>query len=424
MGTDSRLVTEIERRPDRRATEPALVTGKSQMGEWINRLWVRVLELEQQIADPDGPNPQNYSTANLALADGIEKLANWSPGDALPELSSLEFQRELNEYLYGAGANNAKAISDIKADYAPKGSIPKKNSQLENDSGFITAGDVPATDLSDYATKAYSDSADQALDAKIAQNASAIAAIDTSGDGPDLSDYCTTAYSDQKDSDLNASLGNRIDANGASISTNADNITSLQTAFDAAAANMASSKSQLEVDLQSYAKKDSVYTKAETDAKVPSKTSALENDSGFITSADVPASPDLSPYAKKSELPKKTSQLENDSGYITAADVPAGGSDFSGSYNDLTDKPNIPSKTSQLQNDSGFVTADDVPAAPDLSSYAKKSEIPTDNKDLANGANYAKKSELPDLSPYATREWVEANKASSVSIDWTALPNF
>lgn len=34
---------------------------------------------------------------------------------------------------------------------------------------------------------------------------------------------------------------------------------------------------------------------------------------------------------------------------------------FSGSYNDLTNKPNIPSKTSDLTNDSGFITEEDLP---------------------------------------------------------------
>lgn len=47
---------------------------------------------------------------------------------------------------------------------------------------------------------------------------------------------------------------------------------------------------------------------------VPTKTSELTNDSGFINS-----SPDLSPYALKSSIPTKTSQLTNDSGYITSA---------------------------------------------------------------------------------------------------------
>lgn len=60
-------------------------------------------------------------------------------------------------------------------------------------------------------------------------------------------------------------------------------------------------------------------------ATVPTKTSQLQNDSGFITSASVPT---------------KTSELQNDSGFITSA--------------------SIPTKTSDLQNDSGFITSSDV----------------------------------------------------------------
>ena len=40
------------------------------------------------------------------------------------------------------------------------------------------------------------------------------------------------------------------------------------------------------------------------------------------------------------------------------ANIGAGTSSFSGSYNDLSNKPTIPSKTSQLTNDSGFITTD------------------------------------------------------------------
>lgn len=44
-------------------------------------------------------------------------------------------------------------------------------------------------------------------------------------------------------------------------------------------------------------------------------------------------------------LPTKTSELENDSGYITSEDLPS-----------------VPSKTSELENDSGFITAEEVPS--------------------------------------------------------------
>ena len=85
----------------------------------------------------------------------------------------------------------------------------------------------------------------------------------------------------------------------------------------------------------------------------------------------------LNAKANSSDIPTKTSDLTNDSGFITgyaetdpifsasiasgitSADISAwnGKSNFSGSYNDLTNKPTIPSKTSQLTNDSGYITS-------------------------------------------------------------------
>lgn len=64
---------------------------------------------------------------------------------------------------------------------------------------------------------------------------------------------------------------------------------------------------------------------------LPSKTSQLTNDSGFITEDAIPT--DLSAFA-------------NDSHFITASDIPA-----------------IPSKTSQLTNDAGFLTSVATPNA-------------------------------------------------------------
>ena len=78
---------------------------------------------------------------------------------------------------------------------------------------------------------------------------------------------------------------------------------------------------------------------------IPTKTSDLHNDSGFITAADVPT---------------KTSELTNDSGYITAADVPTKVSQLDNDLNYATTSQ-IPTKTSDLTNDSGFITSAALP---------------------------------------------------------------
>lgn len=132
---------------------------------------------------------------------------------------------------------------------------------------------------------------------------------------------------------------------------------------------------------------------------IPSKTSDLQNDSGFISSipseyitetelataisgkansadlASVATSGVYSDLTGTPTIPTKTSDLTNDSGYITT--IPSeyvtdtelqsaisGKADSSslatvattGDYDDLIDKPTIPSKTSDLTNDSGFIT--------------------------------------------------------------------
>ena len=106
--------------------------------------------------------------------------------------------------------------------------------------------------------------------------------------------------------------------------------------------------------------------------------------SGNLISGPNKISVAVANIASKSELPTKTSQLTNDSGFVTsealtgyATETWVGEQGYltsvawgdvtgkptlstvatSGSYNDLTNKPTIPTETSQLNNDSGFITS-------------------------------------------------------------------
>ena len=110
-------------------------------------------------------------------------------------------------------------------------------------------------------------------------------------------------------------------------------------------------------DGKAYARKDgawvetvestNVYTKTEADeaflpksTTIPSKTSDLTNDSGFIT-----AVPDE--YVTQTEM---VEYAQPKGEYALKSEL------FSKSYNDLTDKPTIPTNTSELTNDSDFTT--------------------------------------------------------------------
>lgn len=166
---------------------------------------------------------------------------------------------------------------------------------------------------------------------------------------------------------------------------------------------------------------------------IPTKVSQLTNDSNYTTMIEVNAQgflkehQDLSGYALKTEIPTKVSELTNDKEYITnnelvekdyvsntelnakqyttMAAVEAKG--YLTEHQDLSDyavKSEIPTKVSQLVNDKQYTTKADVEAYDyvtneelaekgyitdhqDLSSYAKKTDIPTKTSQLTNDSN-------------------------------------
>ena len=96
---------------------------------------------------------------------------------------------------------------------------------------------------------------------------------------------------------------------------------------------------------------------------IPSKTSQLTNDSGYITVSGAPVkSVDGKTGAVVTNAIKSTQQNLSDAQKAQArTNIGAGTSSFDGNYSSLSGKPTIPSKTSQLNNDSGFITSENVP---------------------------------------------------------------
>lgn len=68
-------------------------------------------------------------------------------------------------------------------------------------------------------------------------------------------------------------------------------------------------------DVSGFATKEELLVKADK-SQLPTKTSQLTNDSGFITEL-----PSLEGYALKTDIPTKISAFENDKGYITSSSL-------------------------------------------------------------------------------------------------------
>ena len=169
---------------------------------------------------------------------------------------------------------------------------------------------------------------------------------------------------------------------------------------------------------------------------IPTKTSELTNDSGFATeqwvenkhylvAADIAGKADssnvynktqvdnkLALKADKSDIPTKTSELTNDSGFVSANNLAYVAT--SGSYNDLTDKPTIPSldgyATEVWVEGKHYLVAADIAGKADSSTVYTKvqvdsklegkadvGDIPTKTSDLTNDSGFIDTTALATL---------------------------
>ena len=142
--------------------------------------------------------------------------------------------------------------------------------------------------------------------------------------------------------------------------------------------------------------------------EIPSKTSQLENDSGFLTEHQ-----SLADYAKKSEIPDVSGFLTSiPDEYVTETELDAKG------Y--LTEHQSLAeyAKKSDIPDVSGYVTDTELNTAISsaeervdfkLGSYALKTEIPSVEGLASTQYVDNKVSEIvvPSLDGYATEQWVE-----------------
>lgn len=158
---------------------------------------------------------------------------------------------------------------------------------------------------------------------------------------------------------------------------------------------------------------------------VPTKTSELENNSGFITSETDPTVPS---YIKTISLADINSWNNKQNALVSGTNIKtinnesllgSGNIDISSgetytagdginitenvisntitSYDDLTDLPTIPTKTSDLNNDSDFVDAESLSEVAFTGSYNSLSDtpvIPSSTSDLINDSDYVTGSEV------------------------------
>ena len=179
-----------------------------------------------------------------------------------------------------------------------------------------------------------------------------------------------------------------------------------------------------------------IQTTYATKSELPTATSDLTNDSGYITLSDVPAqvnadwnaSSGVSEILHKPSIPTATSDLTNDSGYITAADIPAQqNADWNASsgVQEILHKPSIPSKTSDLNNDSGYITISDVPAQQNadwnassgVAEILNKPTIPS-GAQLVPAATSADASKVLTVNAQGTPAWANASGSDTVVVTW------
>ena len=475
-------------------------------------------------------NDANYLTEHQSLEAYATKeevtttLASYAEKSALVGFASEEYvkteiakaQLDDKEVDLTGYAKESFVTDEIKkaVDNVVIPEIPTNVSAFTNDAGYITLADVPEADLSgkadvehthaEYANVDHThENVYAAKEHEHTQYLTEHQSLEDYAKKSDLPDMATKADKEHSHSeyltehqdisgkaDVDHKHDDLYEAKGAAEAIKNELLDGAGEAYDTLkelGALIETNKDALKA-LQEIAtgKADKEHTHAEyalskdlaelaTKTEIPTTTSQLTNDSGYITAEELPTdylvAEDLAEYAKSEAITDMaTKTWVAAQGYITNVDGKAdvehshkeyltaealvGYSKFSGSYNDLSDKPVIPSieglatteyvdnAVSVIENkadkdhkhDEYLTEHQDISGKADkehthseyalieaLNSFATKSEIPTLTSQLTNDssyitadqlptdylvesdlAGYAKKADIPDVSDFIT----------------------
>lgn len=280
---------------------------------WANLSTAVVLSNTSTLAAAGGGESGNYNNLeNKPSINSVTLIGNKTPAD-------FGLYGTNNAPPYPVESVNTKTgkvvltASDVSA-LPDTTVIPTKTSDLTNDSGFLTSAPVSSVNSKTGA---------------VVLSASDVNAL------PNTTTYVSS-----------------VDGSSGDVTTNAVKITA-QSLSDA---QKAQARTNIGAGTSSFS---GDYGDLSNKPTIPSKTSDLTNDSGFIDAAGAPVqSVDGATGVVTTNAVKVVTQtLTEAQKGVARANIGAGTSSFSGDYGDLTNKPIIPTKTSDLTNDSGFITS-------------------------------------------------------------------
>ncbi|MBP5583820.1 MAG: hypothetical protein J6X43_07695, partial [Bacteroidales bacterium] len=399
---------------------------------------------------------ENYVLSG-GQADAVDLSVYAKSSDVNAALAELEGKIPAEQDLSGF-ATTAK-LNDTLSVYAKSETVPTKVSDLENDANYITLDDVPAQDLTGYATKEELSALNIPSVEGLASEAyvnEKVAAIEipsvptkvsdfendanyiTLSDVPatDLTDYAKSAdvsatYVTKDEFENYVLSGGQADAVDLSVYAKSSDVTAALAELEGkipAAQDLSAYATKEELNALNIPSVEGLASETYVNEKVaaiqiptiPTKVSDLENDANYITLNDVPAT-DLSGYYTKTDVDGKFADYATKE-ELNALNIPSVDGLASETYVNeqvaAIQIPTVPTKVSDFENDANYITLSEVPTT-DLTGYATTAKM---NDTLKA---YVLKSELgtPSLDGYYSKDEVDAllaemNERFAALSDW------